>query len=197
VSRRLLIIDGHPDADPERFVHALAEACATGAAAARHEIRRISVAELNLPLLRSRREWEAEPPPAVRELQDDIAWAEHLIILYPLWMGDMPAMLKGFFEQVLRPGFAIAESAKPRRHGLLHGRSAQIVVTMGMPAFFYRFFYGAHSVKALERNILKLAGIGPVTHMLIGSVEGSAEMRAGWREEMFALGEAGRVPLMQ
>ena len=39
---------------------------------------------------------------------------EHLVIVFPLWLGDMPAVLKGFFEQVLRPGFAIGEAGQGR-----------------------------------------------------------------------------------
>jgi putative NADPH-quinone reductase len=57
-----------------------------------------------------------------------------LVVIYPLWPGSMPAVLKGFFEQVFRPGFAIArEHARPWP-GLLTGKSARIIVTMGMPA---------------------------------------------------------------
>lgn len=196
MSRRIVIIDGHPDPGRSRFVQGLVDAYAKGAADADHETRRIDVATVELPYLRSRPEWEGEPSPLIRQMQETIAWAEHIVILYPLWLGDMPAMLKGFFEQVMRPGFAVAEGAKSGRHGLLRGRSAQIIVTMGMPAFFYRFFYGAHSVKALERNILRLVGIAPISHLLIGSVEGSEEMRASWLQELYGLGEAGRVALV-
>lgn len=39
--------------------------------------------------------------------QDGIGWAEHIVFFFPLWLGDMPASLKGFLEQVARPGFAI------------------------------------------------------------------------------------------
>ncbi len=191
--RRVAIIDGHPDPNRARFIHALADAYANGAASRGHQTRRIDVSTLDLPPLRSRADWESEPDSIVRQIQDTIGWANHLVILYPLWMGDMPALLKAFFEQVLRPGFAIEAGAKPRSHGLLHGRSAEIIVTMGMPAFFYRFVYGAHSVKVLERNILKLAGIGPVAHTLIGSVDGDWETRAGLLQEAFGLGEAGHV----
>ena len=30
-------------------------------------------------------------------------WAEHWLFLFPLWHGTMPALLKGFLEQILRP----------------------------------------------------------------------------------------------
>lgn len=192
--RRLAIIDGHPDPDPGRFDHALAESYARGAAAAGHEQRHIKVAELEFPLIASRHDWEGHYVSAdIRHAQETIAWADHLLIVYPLWLGDMPALLKGFLEQVMRPGFAFRPREGKLPEKMLKGRSAQIVVTMGMPALFYRAFYGAHSVKSLERNILKFVGISPVQHLLIGNVEGDAATRESWLEELFGLGEAGRV----
>ena len=56
---------------------------------------------------------------------------------------------------------------------LLTGKTARIVVTMGMPAFVYRWYFGGHSLKSLERNILRFVGIRPVRESLIGMVEGS------------------------
>jgi putative NADPH-quinone reductase len=87
----------------------------------------------------------------------------------------MPARLKGFFEQVLRPGFAIGEAAPGGTwKKLLKGRSARIVVTMGMPALFYRLYYRSHSVKSLKRNILEFCGFAPVRTSLIGTLEAKA-----------------------
>ena len=54
---------------------------------------------------------------------------------------------------------------------LLGGRSARLVVTMGMPALVYRWYFRAHSIKALERNILGFVGIAPIDETLIGSIE--------------------------
>lgn len=189
---RIAIVDGHPDPDRARFVHALAESYAAGAIDAGHEVRRIDVAALDFPLLRSRAAWESEPPPtAIVEAQQALAWADHIVILYPLWLGDVPALLKGFLEQVLRPGFAIDPKGAGLNSGLLRGKSARLVVTMGMPAIFYRFYFGAHSVKSLERNILKLVGISKVRHTLIGGVEGDAEARARSLDALFELGQSG------
>ncbi len=70
---------------------------------------------------------------------EDIRWAEHLLLFFPLWLGEMPALLKGFLEQVARPGFAFPRDGKnPLTQKVLAGRSARVVVTMGMPALMYR-----------------------------------------------------------
>ncbi|WP_342747309.1 hypothetical protein [Sphingomonas spermidinifaciens] len=74
---------------------------------------------------------------------------------------------------------------------LLGGRSARLVVTMKMPAFFYHFYYGAHSAKSFERNILKLAGIKPVHSTLIGNVERAPGERTGWLDKLTELGAHG------
>src|SRR5690606_3283821 len=100
--RKILIIDGHPDAAPGRFVHALATAYARGAAP--HAVRTLRIADLDFPVLRDPRDWQKQaPPPAIRAVQEQVRWADHLVILYPLWLGDVPALLKAFLEQTLRP----------------------------------------------------------------------------------------------
>ena len=192
MGRRIALIDGHPDGSPERFCHALANAYAEAAAAGGHAVKRLSLAETDIPFLRSARDWsEGTPTPAIRAAQEAIGWADHLVIIYPLWLGAMPALLKAFFEQIGRPGFAIARGKPTLSPGLLKGKSARIVVTMGMPALIYRFFFRAHSLKSLERNILKFCGIGPIRETLIGSVEASAEKREAWLVELRRLGRRG------
>ena len=123
-------------------------------------------------------------PPALKPAQDDIDWAQHLVVFFPLWLGDMPALLKGFLEQVARPGFAFHDDGNGGfgKKGL-SGRSARVVVTMGMPALVYRYFFRAHSVKSLERNVLGFVGIAPVHETLIGMVD---RMQAKERERWFA-----------
>lgn len=193
--RRILIIQGHPDPAGGHFCHALAESYLEGAATAGHEMRRIDVATIDFPLLRTAADWnKGKVPASLEEAQRAIVWAEHLLFIFPLWMGDMPALLKGFVEQVARPGFAFdAGDGGPFGQKKLKGRSARVVVTMGMPALVYRYIYRAHSVRSLERNILGFIGIAPIHETLIGHVEGD-EAEAGrhrWLRRMHELGEKG------
>ncbi len=171
--KRILIIQGHPDAKGGHLCHALAQAYADGAAEGEHDVWRIEVAQLDFPLLRSATDWNQNTlPTSLVPAQQGIEWAQHLVVFFPLWLGDMPALLKGFLEQVARPGFAFHDDGNGGfgKKGL-SGRSARLVVTMGMPALVYRHFYRAHSVKALERNVLGFVGIAPVHETLIGMVD--------------------------
>jgi putative NADPH-quinone reductase len=194
-SHRILLIQGHPDAVTRHLGHALEDAYAQGAEAAGHAVRRVSVAQLDFPLLRSQQAWEEGGlPPALAQAQADIAWAQHLVLFFPLWLGDMPALLKGFLEQVARPGFAFTpERGNPLGKKGLTGRSARVVVTMGMPALVYRWYFRAHSVKSLERNILGFVGISPVNETLIGNVDtlGMAGVKT-WSNKLHKLGGAAQ-----
>jgi len=191
--RRIVIIQGHPDAAKNHFGHALAAAYEQGAREGGHEVRSIVVAELDFALLRTYEDfYHGEPTELIQRCQDDIRWADHLVIIYPLWLGMMPALLKGFFEQVFRPGFAMIPYKQGRRwRRLLTGKSARIIVTMGMPAFIYRWYFGAHGLKSLERNILRFTGIGPIKESLVGMVEGKPSRRDRWINNMSDLGKAG------
>ena len=121
--RRLTIIQGHPDPGGRRLCHALADAYAEGAAAVGHEITRIEVAQLDFPILRTQEEFErGSLPETLVAGRDAFVSAQHLVMIFPLWHGTMPALLKAFLEQVMRPGVAL----EYRTHGfprkLLTGR---------------------------------------------------------------------------
>ena len=186
---RILIVNGHPDPSPEHFIHAAATAYEQGAASA-HEVRRIDIGRLQFPLIHSQDEWtNGEPPADIRKAQEALRWAEHVVLFYPMWLGDVPAALKGFLEQVARPGFALRYRQKGFPEKLLAGRSARIVVSMGMPGFAYALFYRAHSLKSLKRNVFGFVGFKPVRHTIIGAVEGSAAKREKWLTELRAMGK--------
>jgi putative NADPH-quinone reductase len=196
MSRRIALIQGHPDRDPARYCRALATAYVEGAREAGHAVRVIDVAALEFPLLRSRADWQSgDVSPDIASAMETAAWADHLVFVFPMWLGEMPALMKGFLEQVARPGFAIAPWDAPRaerkRHMKLAGKSAHVVMTMGMPAPFYRWYFRAHSLRSLERNILGFAGIGPVRESLVGMVEGKPARRQRWLERLREAGRAG------
>jgi putative NADPH-quinone reductase len=179
---RIVIIDGHPHNDENHYVHALARAYGKAARKA-HEVRHIELAWLDFPVLRDPADWHGgETPPGLLEAQRDIAWADHVVILYPLWLGDIPALLKAFFEQTLRPGFAVQPQPEGLYTKLLVPKSGRVIVTMGMPAAGYRFFFMSHSLRSLKRNILAFVGIAPVRTTLIGRVASSRARAHGLRK---------------
>ena len=167
----VLIVQGHPDKQGTHLCHAIAEEYKNAAQANGHDVKVITIANEEIPYLRSKVEWEGTELPEVAVAgQAAINWANHIVMIYPLWMGDVPAILKAWIEQVLRQGFAFTMD-KRGWHAALKGKSARVIVTMGMPGFAYKWYFLAHSLRSLDRNILKFCGIKPVRWSIFGNAE--------------------------
>ena len=195
-ARRVVVIQGHPDPSPDRLCRALGAAYADGAGKAGHSVRHIDVAALDFPMLTTKAEFDTgDPPPDIADAQAAVKWAEHMVFIYPLWLGTMPALLKAFLERVFAHGIEPDHDTGTGKwpFKLLAGRSARIVVTMGMPAFIYRWFFWAHSLKSFERCILRMVGIKPVRETLIGGV-GEMDRRKA-EKHLGKIAELGRKAL--
>jgi putative NADPH-quinone reductase len=196
--RQIVIIQGHPDPEGNHFGHALAQAYVSGAQGAGHGVDVINVARLNFPLLRSRSDQHGQTPESVVQAQSAISRADHVVMIYPVWNGGAPALLKGFLEQTFRPAFIFPDTKTSEPLGFfayytqtkaLKGKSARIVATVQMPAFVYRWYFHPHP----ERNTLRLGGMGPVRETLIGNVQTrDVRKRERWLVKMAALGRDGR-----
>ncbi|PWR22507.1 NAD(P)H-dependent oxidoreductase [Zavarzinia aquatilis] len=183
---KIVLIQGHPDKDGKRLCRQLADAYAQGVSDAGHQLRRIDLASLDFPLLASQYAYDHEPiPPGLAGAVADLLWADHIVLVFPLWMGTMPALVKAFFEQALRPGGTFVRDDKGGAQSLLAGRTARLVVTMGMPVPLFRFWFGGHGLKLIKRSILAFAGIRVVRHSLFGLVDTAGPDRIrGWLDEM-------------
>ncbi len=184
---KITIVVGH--ARKNTLCEALANAYAEGAKAGGHDVSMFVTSRMTFdPILHYGYEKEQPLEPDLKAAHQSIFAADHLVFVFPLWLGTLPAILKGFLERIL-----ISNLVEPMKKGKflkpLNGKSARVVVTMGMPGFVYRWYYGAHSLKMLKRNILKFVGISPVRSTIFGYVEGvSAARRDVWLEQMTALG---------
>jgi len=184
--QQILVIQGNPDPRGGHYGHALADAYARAATHAGHTIRTIQVASLEFPWLRTEEDFNGGVPPAISDAQHTLAWANHLLIVFPLWHGTLPSILKAFIEQTFRPGFAMQYRPGRFPKRLLTGKSARLVVTMGMPAIAYRWVFRAHGVRSLETSVLRWSGITPVRTCLIGNIGApdALRQRNRWIEQL-------------
>lgn len=173
MSHKILIIDGHPDPKGPHFVHELTDLYRQGAKEGGHEARVLRVGAMRFPLLRNDKAYvSGKVPDSIRAAQKLITWADHIVVLYPMWLGTMPAKLKGFLEQVLRPGFAFTQRGPgepPKR--LLKGRSARIIVTRGMPGLFAEVDRSPRSIRNVASDVLSICGVRPVRTMVLGGTD--------------------------
>jgi putative NADPH-quinone reductase len=180
---RILVILGHPRGDS--LCGALAGAYEKGARSAGAEVRRINVAELEFDALGTQGENMApDPEPDILATQEAIRWAKHLVFVYPIWWGTMPALLKAFLERCLTRGFAIEFPDRPPYwEPMLQGRSARLINTMNTPPLYYRWVMRAPDRQVMQRSILGMCGISPVAITSFGPVRGAT---AGKLEEWLA-----------
>lgn len=167
--KHILLINANPDPSPERLTAALARAYREGTEEAGCTVRQIDLGAIPFPWLRNAQEFttKAADQPII-EAQAAFLAADHVVFIYPLWLGSAPALLKAYMEQVARGEFLLGKTEGGFPRGQLKGRSARIIVTMGMPAMLYRVMFGAHGVKAFNRSILGMAGIKPIATTLLG-----------------------------
>jgi len=151
------------------------------------------MAALGIPLLRTQQDFQSGALPAsLAEAPQAIARADHIVLIFPLWLGTMPALVKAFLEQILRPGFGFAYSPRGFPKKLLAGKSARLVVTIGIPSWLYRWYFFAHGLRGLERNILSFVGIRPIRASLFGMVDAvSPARRKRWLDHIAKLGRRG------
>lgn len=192
VAKHIVILDGHPDPTPDHLCHALTESYRSGAVDAGHDASLIRIADLDSPILQTPLDFQNQPTPVpLHPARDLLLAADHVVLVYPLWLGTLPAYTKAFLEQIFHYDTAFergADDAWPQ--GKMKGKSARIVVTMGMPSLFYRLWYRAHSLKSLERNIFRFIGFSHVRSTLFGMVEAADDTKISSRKrKMRTLGQ--------
>lgn len=190
---KILIINGHPD--QESFNFAIAEAYKKGAVESGAEVKQIVVRNLvfnpNLQFgYRKRTELELD----LIDAQEKIKWATHLVWIYPVWWGSLPAILKGFIDRVFLPGFAFQKRENSVWWDkLLIGKSARIICTLDQPAWYYWLVYRQPSTNAMKNLTLQFSGISPVKVTTIGPVRLSKDAyRANWLKKIERLGQSNK-----
>jgi putative NADPH-quinone reductase len=181
MSKRILVILGHPANNS--FCGALADSYINGAKAAGNEVQFISLGSLAFdPVLHNGYASIQELESDLVNAQAAITWAQHIVFVYPIWWGAMPALLKGFFDRLFLPDFAF----KYRDNSmfwdrLLSGRSAHLLVTMDTPPWYFRWVYRMPGHNQMKRTILEFSGIKPVTVTSFGPIkDSSVQKREKW-----------------
>lgn len=189
---RIMIVVGH--AEQNTFCEALGRAYERGARTAGHHVDFFDLSRMNFDAILRGGYHKLQPLEPDLETARAALWeCDHVVILFPLWLGDMPAILKGFFERVMQPSLLQKVAEGPAASWkFFQNKSARVVITMGMPGFIYRLWFGAHALKLLKRNILHFVGINPVRDIILGGVTSvTPERRKQWLAEMEQLGERG------
>ncbi|MBL7249942.1 NAD(P)H-dependent oxidoreductase [Alloalcanivorax sp. C16-2] len=187
MGKKIAVILGSPD--PASLCRALADRYAESAEQAGNEVRYFRLGEIEFdPILRHGYNQRQELEPGLLEIKDAFTWAEHVVLVFPVWWGSMPAIMKGMFDRVFLPGYAFKYRENSQLWDkLLAGRSAHVITTMDTPPWYFKLVYRSPAHNQIRRTILEFVGIKPVEMTVLGPVRYASDAkRRTWLDRMSA-----------
>ncbi len=188
--KKILLINGHPNADSFNF--ALFEAYKKGAILAGADIKEIVIKDLEFnPNLQFGYQKRTELEPDLLNAWEKIKWAEHMVWFHPVWWGGLPAITKGFIDRLFLPGFTFRyKENSVWWDKLLIGKTSRIITTLDQPSWYYRFAFGRPSVNQLKKSTLEFCGVKPVKVTYVGPIRNSKlTTRTKFLEKLELLGK--------
>jgi len=147
VAKKILLLLGHPD--KSGFCGALADAYEAGAHEGGHTIERLNLGDMQFDPILHKGYREIQPlEPDLIKFQQLVAWADHFVIIYPVWWVGMPALLKGLFDRAWLPGSAFRYIKTKTGahtifwHRLFRGKTARTILASGTAPLLVRFLPG-------------------------------------------------------
>ena len=173
--KNILIINGHPD--KESFNHSISSAYRKGAEVSKAFVKTINLFDLefNLNLQYGYRK-RTTLEPDLLDAQEKLKWADHIVWIYPVWWGSVPALMKGFLDRVLLPGFAFK-----KREGSVWwdkyftGKTSRIICTLDQPPWYYKIINRCPSHHSMKKLTLNFIGVRSVKITTIGPLRLSTE----------------------
>jgi len=172
--KKILVINANPKS------HSLCKSIAehyANIAGLKHEVKRIAVSDMDFQLDLSEGYDQVLPlEPDLLSFQQMIQWCDHVVIVSPVWWGNIPAKFKGVIDRTFLPGFAFKYiDGQKGLKKLLTGRTSQLIVTLDTPPFWYKYVQGNLIYKQLKSAILGFSGIKNTSSTYFGPVLHSTE----------------------
>lgn len=185
----VLIINAHPD--KESFCYALAEKYMQVCKNGNVRCNLVHLVDLSFnPILKYGYRMPTELEPDLIKMQQLISAVNHIVVVFPIWWGTYPALLKGFIDRVFLPGFAF--KYKPGSHlceKKLTGKTATVLATMDTPIWYSRLVYKSTAINSLKKGVLEFCGIKPVDIKFFSPIKSSTlAKRERWLRKVEQLG---------
>ncbi|WP_373440901.1 NAD(P)H-dependent oxidoreductase [Metamycoplasma equirhinis] len=152
------LILGHPTKDS--FNGQLIDAYEKKLLEKGHDVKRVNIIDLDFEINLSKSGFSEKTAKVVKNEQANIKWADEIIFFYPLWWGGIPAILKGYIDNVFQKGFAYKYRPNSSLWDkLLRGKTARIFSTCDAPSFFVSLVYKNADFAMLKRAVCWFTGI--------------------------------------
>ncbi|MET3291501.1 UNVERIFIED_CONTAM: NAD(P)H dehydrogenase (quinone) [Brevibacillus sp. OAP136] len=167
-----LVVYAHPNA--ESFNHAILETVVRSLQANGHRVVVRDLYALRFQPVLGQDDLAAldagDVPADILAEQELIAQADAITLIYPIWWGGQPAMLKGYIDRVFSHGFAYVANAQGIER-LLEGKKGLIINTHGTPKDIYDQTGMTEGLKlTIDTAIFSFVGIETVGHLLFGGI---------------------------
>jgi putative NADPH-quinone reductase len=198
--KKIYILVGDPNDDMENksLNTMLADEYMRGAKESGHEVRYTHLGSIKFdPILHKGYRVIQPLEPDLVQVQEDMKWADHIVIFHPVWWDSMPSLLKGMFDRMWIPGFAFNYRKTGLLKGMawikdLKGKSARIVQTSGSWPIIVTLIFGDPS-KLMRVGILGFAGVSPIKVTKFGPATKAPEARIHkWKKKVYMLGMKGK-----
>ncbi len=190
MAKHIFIWVAHPAKDS--FCNGLANTYQKAAELNGAEIRRQNLAEMSFDI-GEYEGYNGKLPPLEADLvtwQENITWANHLLIVHPYWWGAMPAKAKAVFDRALTPDFGFKYHKKGMGWDkLLKGRTADAIVTSDTPPLIDTLIYRKPGRNVIKNQVLGFCGIKTKNILQFGSVKMANKKKInGWISQTAKLG---------
>lgn len=117
--------------------------------------------------------------PFVMPYLNKIKEADSIIFITPIWWNDLPAMMKGFIDKVMKEGPGLSHTVtKTGVKGLLTNiQHAYVLTTSTSPTIYFKLFCGNGIQRIFLNQTLKQLGIRHRQWLNFGSISNSSQRR--------------------
>ena len=172
MTKKIFIWVGHPNTSS--LCASLADNYQQGAQTAGAEIRRMNLSEmtLNAEAFKGYDGKRLALAPDLKEWQENLLWADHVLFVHPYWWAAMPAQAKAVLDQGLLPGFAFKYHDKGMGWDkLLKGRTGDAIITSDTPPWLDTIYYRKPGRRVIKNQVFDFVGIKPKAIVQFGSVK--------------------------
>lgn len=189
-SKKIVVINGHPS--QTSFNHSLVHKYLEAVIQFDVQVELIEIGQLNFdPNLKFGYEKRMGLEYDLLESWKKIINADHLVWIFPVWWGGLPAITKGFIDRLFLPSMAFSYYNNSNRiRGNLQNKTARIVTTLDQSGLTYKWYFGEPSTRQLKQATLQFCGVKKVKTDYIGSIRGSSlAQREKWLQSMVKMAQ--------
>lgn len=194
--KNIAVVIGNPF--KESFSHAMADVYVDGASASGATVRVIDLAstsftlspnELNDVRVRGITQMDGLEPEIV-EMVKTLDWAEHIVLIYPVWWGTFPGILKSFIDRAVISGVAFNYGKTGTKwEKRWAGKTSRLIFTMDAPSWWYKLVYRAPSENAMRRATFWYVGVKNIGVSRFTPVRFSTpDIRSSWLKKVREIG---------